>query len=67
VNANIGRQNLFGPFQVLSGWTLALSWLLLSTLAAGQASFVQVNSNDNSFVYRSSVSVPFTALQTAGI
>jgi len=66
VNANIGRQNLFGPFQVLSGWTLALSWLLLSTLAAGQASFVQVNSNDNSFVYRSSVSVPFTALQTAG-
>jgi hypothetical protein len=66
VNVDIEPRNLFGRFQSLSAWALALTGLLLPALAAGQASLVQVNSNDNSFVYRSSVAVSFVALQTAG-
>ncbi|MGH9545849.1 MAG: beta strand repeat-containing protein [Terriglobales bacterium] len=50
----------------MSGWALALMWLLLPSLAAGQASLVQVNSSGSSFVYRDSVAVPFTAVQTGG-
>jgi hypothetical protein len=66
VNVNTAPRKFFVRFQSLSGWALALTWLLLPALAAGQASLVQVNSNGNSFIYRKSVVVPFTALQTAG-
>jgi hypothetical protein len=66
VNKNAAPRNFFARSHYLSGWALALTCLLLPALAAGQASMVQVNSSDNSFIYRNSVVIPFTALQTAG-
>jgi hypothetical protein len=66
VNVNTAIGNLFGRFQPLSSCALILTLLLLPLLAMGQANSVQVNSNNDSFIYRDSVAVPFTAVQTTG-
>ena len=63
INAACG--NLFGRFQSLSRLAMSLISLLLPALAAGQATFVQVNSN-TATVYTNSVAVSFASPQTAG-
>src|SRR6266481_1136202 len=66
VKINPACEKLPKRFKFLSGFAVILTWLLLPALAAGQVSVVQVNSSENSFIYRNSVVVPFTVSQTAG-
>ncbi len=65
MKTNFAYQKLRQPFNFLSGFAMLLSWLLLPNMAAGQVSFVQVNSSDAVHVNRSVVAVPFTAAQSA--
>ena len=53
VKTNSAYQKLLQPFNSLSGFAMLLSWLLLPVMAAGQVSFVQVNSSDAVRVNRS--------------
>ena len=66
VKVNFAYEKLLKLFPSLSGFAVTFMSLLLPVLAAGQASFVQVNSNPNLFVYTNSVDVPFAAAQAAG-
>jgi hypothetical protein len=60
VKINAACGNLFGRFQSLSRLAMSLISLLLPALAAGQATFVQVNSN-TATVYTNSVAVSFAS------
>jgi IPT/TIG domain-containing protein len=66
VKVSHAYEKLLKRFNFVSGFAMLLSWLLLPALAAGQVSFVQVNSSDPVSINRISVGVPFTSAQTAG-
>ena len=65
VKINPACERLPKRFQFLSRFAINLMSLLLPALAAGQASFVQVNSNTQ-VLNENSIDVPFTNPQTAG-
>jgi hypothetical protein len=66
VRLNFAYERLLKRFKFLSGFAMLLPWLLLPARAAGQVSFVQVNSSNAVIINRSTLDVPFTSAQAAG-
>src|SRR5206468_12576760 len=66
MKVNFRSAKLIQRVLFLPVFAVILISMLFPTLAAGQATAVQVNSNPFVFVFTNSVAVPFSTAQTAG-